>query len=178
MLTPTTSASPSRRAASSSSTWPGWSRSNTPLVKTTGPCRAPRQATASTSGPHLAAAARLTPGLAGAEERLERGRRDERRRHDHSSTAPNTSSLRTPDAPADVGEDEADFAARHHADPDDERGACGTQGAAHPAASLPTIAEHGEHQRHAQGRRATLGARGIQQREVDGGADADEEDRA
>ena len=55
LLIPTTRATPSRRAASSSSTWPGCSRSNTPLVNTTGPGCPVRQATASPSGRTFAA---------------------------------------------------------------------------------------------------------------------------
>src|SRR6184192_518958 len=55
LFTPTTSAVPSARAASSRLTCPTWSRSNTPFVKTTGPGWRCRQAAASSGMRSLAA---------------------------------------------------------------------------------------------------------------------------
>ena len=54
------------------------------------------------------------------EERLQRGRRDERGHHHHEQHRAEHRLVQDPGAAADIGEDEAHLAPRHHADADDE----------------------------------------------------------
>ena len=142
VLTPTTRASPSRRAASSSSTWPGCSRSNTPLVKTTGPGCGARQATAPAQVAHLGRADRRSRAGSGRRRTaaLSAGGATNVVAMTISSTAPNTSSLSTP-ARRPMSAKMSPTSPRGTIPTPTTRRRMRTQGAAQPAASLPTIAD-------------------------------------
>ena len=116
----------------------------------------------------------LTP-VAGAEQRLEGRWRQEGGHHDHEQDGAEHPVGEHAGPAADVGEDEPDLAARHHPDTHDEpphrepgRGPAGSD----------LADDRDERQRAGDREGAARGGRGrVQQAQIDGGADAHEEDR-
>src|SRR5207244_11417619 len=120
LFTPTTSADPSRRAASSSATCPTCRRSNTPFVNTTGPPSAARcrQWTASDSDRTFSVALTrlfLIHRDAGLQRPLEQRRGHERRRDHHEQNRAEQPVREDPRRQPDLGKDQPDLAARGHA---------------------------------------------------------------